>query len=233
MNKNITNQNAETGTTTAKRPMDTWEWMKLASEFRDRMEVKIREDFEKYVEHIRVSTNGFRSDKLDDIEDSFNWKHEYEYEWGVFIKEFDEDLLCDALKYYKENTDYFINDNYVLVRHLKELAGMFDVEIGYYRQEDGEISVYIIDKVDIYKDVVRISDFICEYVADYRKKMQRGEEEYTDTVHIDRNFFSNVDKNLLEDEDFTELVNWRVQEQGCMIDNISVEESGVDVYIDC
>ena len=63
--------------------------------------------------------------------------------------------------------------------------------------------------------------------------MQRGEEEYTDTVHIDRNFFSNVDKNLLEDEDFTELVNWRVQEQGCMIDNISVTESGVDVYIDC
>ncbi len=224
---------AATGTTTAKRPMDTWEWMKLASEFGDRMEVKIREDFEKYVEHIRVSTNGFRYDKLDDIEDSFNWKHEYEYEWGVFIKEFDEDLLCDALKYYKENTDYFINDNYVLGRYLKELAGMFDVEIGFYREEDGDISVYIIDKVDIYKDVVRISDFICEYVADYREKMQRGEEEYTDTVHIDRNFFSNVDKDLLEDEDFTELVNWRVQEQGCMIDNISVTESGVDVYIDC
>lgn len=37
-----------------------------------------------------------------------------------------------------------------------------------------------------------------------------------------------------EDEDFTELLNWRCQEcRGEMIDGISISKTGVDVYIDC
>jgi hypothetical protein len=39
---------------------------------------------------------------------------------------------------------------------------------------------------------------------------------------------------LIEDEDFTELVEWRCQDcKGEMIDNIEVTKTGVNVYIDC
>ena len=227
---------AATGTITAKRQMDTWEWMKLASKFEERMKFKIRQDFEEYVEQIRVLTNGFSSDKLDDIEDDFNCKHEYEYEWSVFINEFDEDLLCDALKYYKENTYHFINDNYVLGKYLKELACEEGVKLTYYQDnQTREISVFITEHSSNFSDIVRVSNFICYYVSDYRDKMHRDEAKWTDTIHISKKKFSERDfRMLIEDEDFTELVNWRCQEcRGEMIDGISISKTGVDVYIDC
>ena len=220
---------AATGTTTAKR--DYLYFMRLAEKFNKKMEKLIRDDFEEYVDQIKVATNGFELDKLDEVSIGFNWKHDYEYEWRMFVKEKDEDGLWeDAL-------EFIINDNFVLGKYLKELACEFDVKVGYYQDEQsGEIEVYIIDRSDIfYSDVVRISDFICYYVSDYREKMQRDEEEYTDTIHIDWTKFSERDaRMLIENEYFTRLVGWRCEK--CiyeMIDGVYKAERGLKVNIDC
>jgi hypothetical protein len=234
-NNSVSGVDVVAATTATKRTMDKWEWMKLASKFKKRMEFKIREDFEEYVEQIRVSTNGFKPNKLKTI-NAFNWKHLYEYEWSVFIKEIDEDLLCDALKYYEETPYEFINDNYVLGKYLKELACEEGVKVTYYQdQQSGEIYVFITGHSSIHPDVVRVSNFICCYVSDYREKMQRGKAKWTDTIHINKKKFSESDfRMLIEDEDFTELVEWRCQDcKGEMIDNIEVTKTGVNVYIDC
>ena len=155
----------------------------------------------------------------------------------MFVKEKDEDGLNAALEFYNRFLSFTINDNFVLGKYLKELACEFGVKVGCYRNEQsGEILVYIIDRSNIdYSDVVRISDFICYYVSDYREKMVRGEEEYTDTIHIDWTKFNERDvRMLIENEDLTRLVGWRCED--CiyeMIDEVYRTERGMEVNIDC
>ena len=65
MIENKMRPDAATGTTTAKR--DYLYFMRLAEKFNKKMEKLIRDDFEEYVDQIKVATNGFELDKLDEV----------------------------------------------------------------------------------------------------------------------------------------------------------------------
>ena len=208
------------------------DWLKLIGEFEENVKKHIRDDFEKHIEEIREKT-GFAIAKIDELSIDFKWKHDYYSEWIKFINEKNKDLLDEAIKLYVEDRGFFIDDNFVLGKYLKELACEYGVILSYEKQRSGYIAVFINGRSNIYKSVKQISNLICDYVDDYREKMQSGKVEFTDVIRMDWRELGKTNFHKLDNNDFKNLVEWRCQDEGGFIDFVCKEDKCLKVYIDC